>query len=199
MDNGASSYNRFLKGDNSGFEELVILYNKRLIRFIDVFVNNLTVSEDLVADTFLELLIKKYHFRENYKFQTWLFKIARNNAIDYLRKHAKIINIPIDDLGNILTNKITPEELSIESERNKQLYEAMSVINADYSQVLYLIYFEEMSYEQIAKVLKKSYKQIDNLAYRAKKALKSTLERNDFIYENWWKADRIYLFNAQYL
>lgn len=184
MDNGASSYNRFLKGDNDGFEELVKLYNKRLIRFINMFVNNLAVSEDLAADTFLELLIKKYRFKENYKFQTWLFKIARNNAIDYLRKHAKTINTPIDDLGNILTDTITPEELSIESERNKQLYEAMSVINADYSQVLYLIYFEEMSYEQIAKVLKKSYKQIDNLAYRAKKALKANLERNDFIYEN---------------
>ncbi len=64
MDNGASSYYRFLEGDNNALEEIVELYNKKLILFLNTYVTNLAVAEDLAADTFLELIMKKPNFNQ---------------------------------------------------------------------------------------------------------------------------------------
>lgn len=65
------------------------MYNSNLIFYINGFVNNIIISEDLAADTFAKLIIRKISLRNDYMFKTWLFKIARNNAIDYLRKQSK--------------------------------------------------------------------------------------------------------------
>jgi RNA polymerase sigma-70 factor (ECF subfamily) len=189
MDSGASSYNRFLQGDKSSFNDLVELYSKNLMLFINGIVKDISVSEDLMEDTFLELLINKKQFKEDYKFKTWLFKIARNKAIDYLRKNSKKSKKSLDDMENDnsnLKNLSTSENIEenlIKNERHRELHSAMGELNADYRQVLYLIYFENMSYNQVAKVLKKTNKQIDNIGFRAKKALKNILERKGFRYE----------------
>jgi RNA polymerase sigma-70 factor (ECF subfamily) len=182
MKDGASSYNRFLQGDNSGLEELVEMYNSGLILFINGFVNNLSVSEDLAADTFMEILVKRYRFKETFKFKTWLFKIGRNNAYDYLRKQSRTATIPLECIEAV--DSEMPEEILLKNEQNRQLYRAMSTLIPDYRRVLHLLYFEDMSYEQAGKVLRKSNKQIKNLAYRAKKSLKVTLEKEGFEYED---------------
>ena len=75
MDNGASSYHRFLEGDNSALEEIVELYNKKLILFLNTYVTNLAVAEDLAADTFLELIIKKPRFNQKSSFKTYLLRL----------------------------------------------------------------------------------------------------------------------------
>jgi RNA polymerase sigma-70 factor (ECF subfamily) len=180
-----SSYNRFLQGDNDGLAELVEMYNRPLILFINGFVNDLFVAEDLAADTFMEILVKRYRFKETAKFKTWLFKIARNNAYDFLRKQSKFRNIPITDLVSepIDINADLPEEIAINNERDSNLHKAMSKLPRGYAQVLYLLYFEDMSYDNAGRVLKKNNKQIKNLAYRAKKSLKTILEKEDFDYE----------------
>ena len=59
----------------------------------------------------------------------------------------------------------------------------MDKINSEYRTVLYLLYFEQMSYDEVALVLKKNPKQIKNLAYRGKQALKSIMEQGGFSYE----------------
>lgn len=76
MDNGASSYRRFLEGDQSAFDEILILYKDHLIFFLNGFVHNLTVAEDLAADAFAYLLLhpKRYDFSVSLK--TYLFMIG---------------------------------------------------------------------------------------------------------------------------
>lgn len=85
MDNGASSYRRFLEGDQSAFDEILILYKDHLIFFLNGFVHNLTVAEDLAADAFAYLLLhpKRYDFSVSLK--TYLFMIGRSRALDWLR------------------------------------------------------------------------------------------------------------------
>jgi RNA polymerase sigma-70 factor (ECF subfamily) len=181
---GASSYNRFLNGDSSGLEDLVRLYNDSLILFINGLVNDSFSAEDLAADTFLELLMKKPRFREDSgKFKTWLFKIARNNAIDYIRKQKRhTTQAEITEHTPDTSN--APESLLLRTEREKLLHTAMSRLTADYRQVLHLIHFEEMSYEQAGKVMRKTIKQVKNLAYRARQSLKSELTKEGFEYED---------------
>jgi RNA polymerase sigma-70 factor (ECF subfamily) len=184
MDKGASCYQRYLDGDNSGLEELVEMYNNSLIFYINGFVNNISVSEDIAADTFVELIVRKNRFKNDYMFKTWLYKIARNNTIDFLRKQSRWQIKPIEDLESELADNEMLEKTILRSEQQKQLHKALKNTHNDYKDVLHLIYFEDMSYAEAAEVLGKNIKQITNLVYRAKQALKLQLEREGFVYEN---------------
>ena len=184
IDRGAASYQRFIDGDNSGLAELVEMYNDSIVFYINGFVNNVFVSEDIAADTFVELIIRKNRYKNDYMFKTWLYKIARNNAIDYLRKQSRWKLNPIEDFENDLADNETLENTVLKSEQNKQLHNAMKTMHNEYRDVLHLIYFEDMSYDEASTILGKSYKQVKNLVYRAKQALKMTLEKEGFIYEN---------------
>jgi len=188
MNDGLSSYNRFLAGDNNGLSDLVEQYNSSLILFINGFVNDLFAAEDIAADTFMEIFLKKGRFKENSsaKFKTWLFKIARNNAIDYLRKQSRTRTIAFDDVGEVAASPNShgnPEDALLTIERIAQLHRAMSTLSPDYRQILHLIYFEDMGYDNAGKVLKKTNRQIKNLAYNARKSLKAVLEKEGFSYE----------------
>jgi len=185
MDNGASSYHRFLEGDESGLEELVEAYSDNLIFFINSFMNNLTLSEDLMSDTFLELILKKPRFVGDSSFKTYLFKIGRNKAFDCLRKQKRTLTltVPFHNAENEISDVISIENNILKNEQQKHVNQCLDNIKQEYREVLHLLYFEEMSNEAVSIIMKKSKKQIENLAYRAKLTLKSTLEKEGFVYE----------------
>ena len=178
MDNGASSYRRFLAGDENGLNEIVKQYGDNLMFFINSYVKNISLAEDIMEDTFMELIVHKHRFREESSLKTYLFKIGRNKALNALKKNKILVSLETDIED---TRKL--EEEIIKSEKNRHIQKALTQINATYAQVLHLLYFEEMSYEEIGKVLKKSNKQIKNLAYRARNSLKEVLEKEGFSYE----------------
>ena len=66
MDNGASSYRRFLDGDNNGFVEIVRIYNDGLVLYLNSFVNNISVADELAEETFVKLGIKSHGTLENH-------------------------------------------------------------------------------------------------------------------------------------
>ena len=178
MDNGASSYRRFLDGDESGLNEIVDMYGNNLMYFINSFVKNITLAEDLMEDTFMELIVHKHFFRGDSSFKTYLFKIGRNKALNALKREKVFVSLEseIED-----TEKL--EDLIIKTDKNRHIRDAMKKIKDDYATVIHLLYFEGMSYEEIGKVMKKSNKQIKNLAYRARNSLKEVLEKEGFSYE----------------
>ena len=178
MDNGASSYRRFLDGDESGLEELLNMYGRHLIYFINGYVKNISLAEDIMEDTFMELIVHKHRFRGESSFKTYLFRIARNKALNAIKKNKRYEELD----GNIEDIKRLEDSI-IKTEMQKNVRSAMDNINSDYCVVLELLYFEDMSYEEIGQVLKKTNKQIKNLAYRARLALKEELEKGEMNYE----------------
>lgn len=70
----------------------------------------------------------------------------------------------------------------LRKEQNSQLFQALEQVKKEYREVLYLLYFEEMKYEEAGRVMGKSVPQITNLAHRAKKSIKKILEREGFTY-----------------
>ena len=183
MDNGASSYRRFLDGDNNGLTEIVRDYKDGLILYINSFVGNIYVAEELMEDTFFKLITKKPKFSEKYSFKTWLYTIGRNVAIDYLRKNSKNLEVTLEDLEGFLQEEYDLESLYIKKEQGIELRRAMKKINPEYAQVLWLIYFEGFTRAEASVIIKKNPKQIKNLLYRAKEALKTQLDKEGFIYE----------------
>lgn len=183
MDNGASSYRRFQNGDESGFSELVEMYAYNLIFFINGFVGNLDIAEDLMEDTFCDLIFYKNRFKGESLFKTYLFSIARHKAVDFIRKNHHVSNLPIEDVEQQSDDFEKLENAVIKDERKMQINMALDKINLEYRTILHLLYFEDMTYDQISIVLKKNKKQIKNLAYRAKRALRNAMEKEGFVYE----------------
>ncbi len=184
MASGEQGYTRYLNGDKSGIDDIVREYNDSLIFFINGYVNDLMTAEDLAADTIVKLLVKRKKFKNDMGagFKTWLFTVARNTALDWLRKTARHPHTPISDSEQYDLPSF--EDKMLKTEQAKQLHSAMDKLCNDYREVLHLLYFEELSYADAAYVMHKNEKQIKNLAYRAKQSLKTVLEKEDFIYEN---------------
>lgn len=177
MDNGESSYRRFLDGDLDAFEEIIDAYGTGLIFFINGFVHNIDVAEEIMEDTFCDLIFYKNRYNNKAKFKTYLFAIAKHKACDYIKKEKKKGQVPIEDYMNRLTDLISVEDRIFENEEKKELYFAITQLNDVYRTFIYLRYFEDMSYDEIRHVLHKSPKQLKNISYRAKEALKAILEK----------------------
>ena len=182
MDNGASSYHRFLEGDDNGIVEIIRDYKDGLILFLNRYVNNIHIAEELAEDTFFKIVTRKPRFNASGSFKTWLYAIGRNIAVNYIRQAKKISDAPIEDIDEY-SDECDLEETYIREEQKIVIHKALSRINADYSRVLYLKFFEDLNNEQIAMVLKKSRRQIENMIYQAKQALKSELNKEGFHYE----------------
>ena len=183
MDNGASSYRRFLDGDDKGLSEIVRDYRDGLILYLNGIVNNISTAEELMEETFFKIITKKPKFNAKYSFKTWLYTIGRNVAIDYLRHNAKQSDTAFDDLENYIRDEYDLEILYIIEERKITVHRALRKLNTEYRQVLWLLYFDGLSNVEAAIVMKKSSRQMKNLVYRAKSALKSELDKEGFVYE----------------
>ena len=184
MDNGASSYRRFCEnGDESGLVEIIRDYKDGLILYLNSFVSNIHTAEELAEDTFVLLGIKKPKDKGKSSFKTWLYTIGRNVALDYLRRNSKHISLSIDDCPELVSEEQNLEKAYIKEERKITVHRALTKLKSEYSQVLWLIYFEDFSIKQAAAVMKKSTHNVETLVYRARKSLKSQLELEGFVYE----------------
>ena len=182
MDNGASSYRRFLEGDRNFFTELVTEYWDGLTLYLNSFAENTAEAEELAEETFLKLYTDRPVFSGKSSFKTWLFAVGRNTAYNIIRKRRRINTSSLDDFYDI-SDKEDIEKNHISAENKKQLHRIMEKLNCDYRQVLYLVYFENFSNTETAEIMRKNERQIRNLIYRAKAALKILLEKEGFEYE----------------
>ena len=183
MDNGACSYRRFLDGDDEGLTLIIKDYKDGLILYLNGYVNNIYVAEEIMEETFFKLAVKKPKFNERCSFKTWIYTIGRNVAIDYIRHNSRVSVFSIEDMENYLKDETNIENQYIKNERKIILHKAMSDLKPEYYQVLWLCFFEEFSNEEIAQIMGKSKRQIENLLYRAKQSLKSLLDKEGFQYE----------------
>jgi RNA polymerase sigma-70 factor (ECF subfamily) len=115
-------------------------------------------------------------------FKTYLFTVIRNSCIDYLRKNKKNRKVNLDDISEIADN-IAPENSFIQTERLAKIFKHFDSLPDDYKTALYLLAFDEMSYGEIAKIMRKSIAQIKVIIHRARKKLKKLCEGDD-IFEN---------------
>lgn len=174
MDNSAIHYRRFLDGEESAFDEIMKELFHSLVFFINGYVQDIHAAEDLAIDTLSDLIVhpKRYNFRVSLK--TYVFMIGRSRALDYIKRR-KIIRFTELSDADILEDSAVLEEKILADQRKRAVHNAIARLPRDMAEAVYLIYFEELSYNDAAAVLKKNRKQVDNLLYRAKKELRSIL------------------------
>ena len=182
MNSDEGCYRRYLNGDDSGLAELIDIYNEGLSLYLNSMVKNICEAEEIMQETFVKIAIRKPRFSGKCTFKTWLFTIARNCAVDFMRHHSRFTDGSIDECFEI-TDETEIEKQYLIEEQKIELHKALKKINPDYSQVLYLMYFEGFDTEEAARIMHRSKRQIGDLVYRAKMSLKSELEKDGFVYE----------------
>ena len=147
------------EGDERAFAELMSRYKKSVYFMILKMVRNVDDAEDLTIEAFAKAFKNLGRFKQDYTFTTWLFRIATNNAIDFLRKKkldtfsintsysnedGTTLNIDIED------QNLTPIESTIHAEDIEFVHLLVTKLPSKYQRIVKLRYFEELSYEEIA-------------------------------------------------
>ena len=148
---------RFQEGDINAYNELVKRYKDRLLNFVFRYFNNVEPAEDVVQDTLIKLYTHASYYKNVAKFSTWIFTIAKNNALTELRKNKrkKTDSLWTDD-GKFID--ISSKEESLESKvQNEiaidQLNKFLNEIPENFRIAVVLRDFQELSYEEISKIL----------------------------------------------
>ena len=183
MDLGAQQYRRYLAGEDEALVELIRDYKDGLILFLNRYVDNIYAAEELAEDTFFRLATRRPGFTPKYSFKTWLFTIGRNLALDHLKKVGRCREISLEELERMHSEADALERAYLRREQKITLHRALSALREEYSAVLYLKFFEGLPNEEIAKIMKKNKRQVENLLYQAKRAMKIQLEQEGFVYE----------------
>ena len=174
MDNGASSYRRFLDGDESAFNEIMEELFRSLVFFINGYVHDIHAAEGIAIDAFSDLVVHRHRYNFKVTLKTYVFMLGRSRALDHI-KHRKVLSfVELSEAEGVEDEK-TLEEIVLADERKRAVHSAIAKLSEDMRVVIHLIYFEEMTYDEAAKVMKKNRKQVDNLLYRAKKELRIIL------------------------
>ena len=167
-------YRQYLSGDDEGLNALMEKYGDPLTLYIDGYLHDVHEAEELMLDVFAYLFTKKPKIRDG-GFKAYLYKAARHMALRHKSKRKPLFSL--DALTGEPDGRLLAEEVIRTEERNRILHFCMDEMNPDYREVLYLTYFEGMSYAQAAEVTGKTVKQITNMVYRGKESLRRLLER----------------------
>jgi RNA polymerase sigma factor (sigma-70 family) len=173
---------RARNGDEKAFAQLLNRYRDSIYFMLLKMVNNSSDAEDLTIEAFGKAFRSLDTFTPNFAFSTWLFKIATNNCIDFIRK--KQASPTIIDQGadepeiytvNIQSDSPDPEEALINRQRVAELREVVSQLKPTYRNLIELRYYKEYSYEEISKELNLPIGTIKAQLFRAKTLLYNIL------------------------
>lgn len=181
---GGDAYRQYLAGDDSGLATVIRLHQQGLMLYLNTYVGNPHVAEELTEDTFVKLAVKKPRFRGESAFGTWLFAIGRRVALDHLRRHRRQPPLSVEECGDWLPAADDPARTAEQRERDAVLRRLLYTLPPAYRQALWLVYFEGYSHKEVAAVMGKSVHSVDTLLYRARQALKTKLEQEGFTHEN---------------
>lgn len=178
MDTDQKLYKEFLIGNMESFDKLVDKYRNTIVAFINSYVKENDVSEDLAQDVFVYVLMNKKEYDFKYSMKTYFYTIARCRAINYMKRKKKTVYMEECFIHDIGTNQ-TEEQLLVDEERER-INKAIEKLNSNkQKKVVYLVDIEDMSYKEAAKILDISLPQVKMTLHRARKSLKKILEKED--------------------
>ncbi|SMD32319.1 RNA polymerase sigma-70 factor, ECF subfamily [Reichenbachiella faecimaris] len=150
------------EGDEQAFAELMERYKRPVYHMILKMIRNTDDAEDLTIEAFAKAFKNLHKFKKDYTFSTWLFRIATNNTIDFIRKkklNTFSLNTSFtDDGGEAVTIDVedknrNPQDEAINTQKKELVQMFVSKLPPKYQRLVRLRYFDELSYDEIAKTL----------------------------------------------
>jgi RNA polymerase sigma-70 factor (ECF subfamily) len=184
--NDFSLVERAKLGEQKAYAELMQRYKDSIFFMVLKMVNNKDDAMDITVTTFAKAFENLEKYRPEFAFSTWLFRIATNGSIDFIRKK-KLSTTSIDGLsggeGNedrvfeIKSDVLNPEETSIKKQQTEQLKEIIDKLPPRYKTLIILRYFDELSYEEIAEQLSLPLGTVKAQLFRGRDLLSNVLSK----------------------
>ena len=184
MDSEQALVTSALEGDQKAYKALFEMYRQAIFHVTVKIVRNADEANDLVQETFIKAFGSLKTYDHNYRFSTWLYKIAANSSIDFLRKR-KIDSLSLDkpivtkdgDIQmEIPDDTYNPEQYLRNRERTVGIEDAIESLPEKYREVIVLRHKEDRSYEEIAASLKVPVGTVKARIFRARELLKKKLK-----------------------
>ncbi len=171
------------EGDQKAYAELLGRYRDAIYFMLLKMVNNPSDAEDLTIEAFGKAFKNIGQYTPNFAFSTWLFKIATNNCIDFIRKK-RAATISLDQSNDdpetttvtIQSDTLDPEAHMINSQKVKLLREVVNKLKPRYRTLVELRYFKEYSYEEISQELELPIGTVKAQLFRARELLFNILK-----------------------
>ncbi len=177
------------KGDQKAYAELLQRYRESVYYTMLRMCNNKEDADDLTIEAFGRAFKRLNQYTPTYAFSTWLFKIATNNAIDFLRNKKKNTSISLDfkmenDEGQEFSKSITsqtldPEEHIIKKQKINMLRVVVDKLKPRYKELVEMRYYEELSYDEIAEKLDLPVGTVKAQLFRAREFLFNILKNQE--------------------
>lgn len=173
-----------IQKDETAYADLMKRYKKPVYHMILKMVRNVDDAEDLTIEAFAKAFKNLHRFKKDYTFSTWLFRIATNNCIDFIRKKrletlsldspfkgddGDSINIDVQDTD------LNPQEETIKRQKVKLVRKFVTMLPPKYQRLVKLRYFDELSYEEIAEELEAPLGTIKAQLHRARELLQDII------------------------
>jgi len=175
-----------LKGDEKAFARLLSRYKDAIYFMLLKMVNNRSDAEDLTLEAFGKAFKNLHQYSPTFAFSTWLFKIASNNCIDFLRKKKGVLisieNSEQNENGEqvkLKSKELNPEEKLIRQQKAILLRKVVRRLKPRYQTLVELRYFREFSYEEIAKALNLPLGTVKAQLFRAREMLFKMIESTE--------------------
>lgn len=171
--------NAIKNGDTNAYSKLVDRYKDLVFTLAIRMLKNREEAEEVAQDTFIKVFKSLDNFQGDSKFSTWIYRIAYNTCLDSIKKNKKFINdIAIDEFT---VNKIKTIDNALETiiskERSQLIKECIDRLPEESSALLTLFYFEELSLEEISKIINVEANTVKVRLFRARKKLAVILEQ----------------------
>ncbi|GAB3647504.1 RNA polymerase sigma factor SigW [Echinicola sediminis] len=166
--------------DQQAYATLMKRYKKAVYFMILKMIRDADDAEDLTMEAFAKAFRNLHKFKKDYTFSTWLFRIATNNTIDFIRKKKlktmSLNNTLTDDSGNSVNIDVeddenNPQDEFIKSQRIEMVRIFVDKLPAKYRKLVKLRYFDELSYDEIAKELDKPLGTVKAQLHRSRELL----------------------------
>lgn len=173
-----------LQGNQKAYADLLDRYRDTIYFMLLKMVHNKNDAEDLTIEAFGKAFKNLEQYTSDFAFSTWLFRIASNNCIDFLRKR-RAITVSIDEnfdveenefSYNIESKELNPEEGFIKSQDSKYLEEIVKKLKPRYRELVELRYFKEYAYEEIATKMNLPLGTVKAQLFRARELLFNILQ-----------------------
>jgi RNA polymerase sigma-70 factor, ECF subfamily len=173
---------RAIAGRDDSFEELVRRYQRPLVSYVYRMTGNYESALDLTQEVFIKVYGSLARYRPEYKFSTWIYRIAHNTAIDHLRRHStreqelEVTTTEGDTYGKPYASGLpTPEEESVRAERRAEIEDVIQSLPASYRELIVLRHAHDLSYDEIAEVTGLPLGTVKNRIFRAREAMRTPL------------------------
>ena len=172
---------RALAGREEGFEELVRRYQRPIAAYVYRMVGDYDAALDLTQEVFIKVYGSLGRYRPEFKFSTWIYRIAHNAAIDHLRRLGgmRTEELEVESEGGrtyekpLASGAPTPEQESERRERRAEIEEVVQALPPTYRELIVLRHAHDLSYDEIAEVTGLPLGTVKNRIFRAREAMRT--------------------------